>query len=96
MMPRALASYQWPGFESHLALKGFSLVTFSGFPVSSSKNNTFKFQFHLEPTDTFKRVLKNSQVLRGQPINNRSDVLTKSLVIKKRSETFRQLGSALY
>ena len=37
---------------------------YSGFPLSS-KTNTFKFQFDLERTDTFKRVHMNSQVLRG-------------------------------
>ena len=37
---------------------------YSGFPLSL-KTNTFKFQFDLERTDTFQRVLNNSQVLRG-------------------------------
>ena len=37
---------------------------YSGFPLSS-KTNTFKFQFDLERTDTFQRVLMNSLVLRG-------------------------------
>ena len=36
---------------------------YSGFPLSL-KTNTFKFQFHLERTDTFQRVLMNSLVLR--------------------------------
>ena len=31
----------------------------------TSKTNNFKFQFDLERTDTFKRVHKNSYVLRG-------------------------------
>ena len=37
---------------------------YSGFPLSL-KTNTFKFQFDLERTDTFQRVLKNSLVIRG-------------------------------
>ena len=37
---------------------------YSGFPLSL-KTNTFKFQFDLERTDTFQRVLMNSLVLRG-------------------------------
>ena len=36
----------------------------SGFPLSL-KTNTFKFQFDLECTDTFQKVLINSLVLRG-------------------------------
>ena len=37
---------------------------YSGFPLSL-KTNTFKFQFDLERTDTFQRVLMNTLVLRG-------------------------------
>ena len=37
---------------------------YSGFPLSV-KTDTFKFQFDLEGTDTFQRVLMNSLVLRG-------------------------------
>ena len=37
---------------------------YSGFPLSL-KTNTFKFQFDLERTDTFQRVLMNSLVLDG-------------------------------
>ena len=37
---------------------------YSGFPLSL-KTNTFKFQFDLERTDTFKRVHMNSSILRG-------------------------------
>ena len=37
---------------------------YSGFPLSL-KTNTFKFQFDLERTNTFQRVLMNSLVLRG-------------------------------
>ena len=37
---------------------------YSGFPLSL-KTNTSKFQFDLERTDRFQRVLKNSKVLRG-------------------------------
>ena len=46
-----------------LAPRGFS----PGTPVfpSLKNTNTFKFQFDLERTDTFQRVLMNSLVLRG-------------------------------
>ena len=37
---------------------------YSGFPLSL-KTNAFKFQFDLERTDTFQRVVMNSLVLRG-------------------------------
>ena len=37
---------------------------YSGFPLSL-KTNTCKFQFDLERTDTFQRVLMNSLVIRG-------------------------------
>ena len=40
------------------------LSGYSDFPLSL-KTNTFKFQFDLERTDTFQRVLMNSLVLRG-------------------------------
>ena len=69
----------WPGFESRrrrhklcglslllvlsLAPRGFSSGT-SVFRFSF-KTNTCKFQFDLERTDMFQRVLNNSQVLRG-------------------------------
>ena len=45
------------------APNGFTLGT-PGFPLSS-QTNTFKFQFDLERTNTFKRLLKNSEVPRG-------------------------------
>ena len=67
----------WPGFESwrrrHMWVEfvvGSLLCSerffsgYSGFPLSS-KTNTSKFQFDLERTDTFQRVLMNSLVLRG-------------------------------
>ena len=68
----------WPRFESwRHAICGLSLFVvgslpfserffseYSGFPLSL-KTNTFKFQFDLERTDTFQRVLMNSLVLRG-------------------------------
>ena len=41
-----------------------SFLRISGFPLSL-KTNTSKFQFDLERTDRFQRVLKNSKVLRG-------------------------------
>ena len=43
----------------------FSEQFFSGFPLLS-KTNISKFQFDLERTDTFKRVHRNSKVLRGR------------------------------
>ena len=46
-----------------LAPRGF-FSGYSGFPLSL-KTNTFKFQFDLERTDTFQRVLMNSLVIRG-------------------------------
>ena len=59
----------WPGFESwrrrHLWVEFVvrSLLTplFSGYSVFplSLKTNTSKFQFDLEHTDAFQRVLKN-------------------------------------
>ena len=67
----------WPGFKSlrrrHMWVEFVvgSLPCcerffsgYSGFPLSL-KTNTFKFQFDLERTDTFQRVLMNSLVLRG-------------------------------
>ena len=67
----------WPRFESwrrrHMWVEFVagslpcSERFFSGyscFPLSL-KTNTFKFQFDLERTDTFQRVLMNSLVLRG-------------------------------
>ena len=76
-MVRALTSHQYglglnPGVDAicglslllvlSLAQRGFSTDT----PVFSSlKTNTFKFQFDLERTDTFQRVLMNSLVIRG-------------------------------
>ena len=67
----------WPGFESwrrrHMwvAMVVGSLLcserffsSFSGFPLSI-KTNAFKLHFHLERTDTFQLVVKNSLVLRG-------------------------------
>ena len=67
----------WPGFKSwrrcHMwfefvvgSLPCFErfFSRYSGFPLSL-KTNTFKFQFDLERTDTFQRVLMNSLVLRG-------------------------------
>ena len=70
----------WPGFVSwrrrHMWVEfvvGFLPCTkrfFSGyfaFPFSF-KTNTFKFQFDLEPTDMFQRVLNNSQVFVGKQI----------------------------
>ena len=66
----------WPGFESwrrrHMWVEfvvGSILCSDrfffgSGFSLSL-KTNTFKFQFDLERTDTFQRVLMNSLVLRG-------------------------------
>ena len=74
----ALASHQCgpglnPGFGTICGLS-FLLVLllqsdrffsgYSGFPLSL-KTNTSKFQFDLERTDRFQRVLKNSKVLRG-------------------------------
>ena len=72
---RALASHQCgagstPGVD---AICGLSLLLvlscferffsrYSGFPLSS-KTNTFKFQFDLERTDTFKRVHTNKYLL---------------------------------
>ena len=70
---RVLASHQCgPGFKSrrrsHMWVEfvfGSLLCPerffsgYSGFPLSS-KTNTSKFQFDLEPTDTFKRVHMNS------------------------------------
>ena len=62
----------WPGFKSWRRRRmwvefvvGFRLCSekfFSGYSVFplSLKTNTFKFQFDLERTDTFKRVHKNS------------------------------------
>ena len=61
----------WPGFESRcrrhmwvefvvgslLCSEGF-FSGYSGVPLSL-KTNTFKFQFDLERTDKFQRVLKN-------------------------------------
>ena len=62
----------WPGFGSwrrrHMWVEFVvdSLLCserffsgYSGFPLSL-KTNTFKFQFDLERTDTFQRVLNNS------------------------------------
>ena len=77
-MVRALASHQCgPGSNPGIdAICGLSLLLvlshaprgffsgYSGFPLSL-KTNTFKFQFDLERTDTFQRVLMNSLVLRG-------------------------------
>ena len=67
----------WPGFESwrrrHMWVEfvvgslPYSERFFSGysaFPLSL-KTSTFKFQFDLERTDTFQRVLMNSLVIRG-------------------------------
>ena len=67
----------WPGFESwcrrHMWVEfvvGSLLCSerffsgYSGFPLSL-KTNTFKFQFDLERTDTFQRVLMNSLVICG-------------------------------
>ena len=67
----------WPGFNSrrrrHMWVE-FVVVSlpcserffsgYSGFPLSL-KTNTFKFQFDLERTDTFQRVLMDSLVVRG-------------------------------
>ena len=53
---RALASHQC-GPGSNPGVRFFS--GYSGFPLPL-KTNTFKFQFDLERTDTFKRVHKNS------------------------------------
>ena len=76
-MVRALTSHQYglglnPGVDAicglslllvlSLAQRDFSTDT----PVFSSlKTNTFKFQFDLERTDTFQRVLMNSLVIGG-------------------------------
>ena len=73
---RALASHQC-GFESwrrrhmwvefvvgSLPCSERFFSGYSGFPLSL-KTNTFKFQFDLERTDTFQRVLMNSLVIRG-------------------------------
>ena len=67
----------WPGFKSRrrrhmwvefivgsLPCSERFFSGCSGFPLSS-KTNTSKFQFDLERTETFKRALKNSKVLRG-------------------------------
>ena len=67
----------WPGFKSrhrHQMWVEFVVGSlpcserffsgYSGFPLSL-KTNTFKFQFDLERTDTFQRVLMNSLVIRG-------------------------------
>ena len=63
----------WPGFESCRRHMWVEFVVgslpcserfFSGFPLSL-KTNTFKFQFDLERTDTFQRVLMNFLVIRG-------------------------------
>ena len=67
----------WPGFKSRrrrhmwvefivgsLPCSERFFSGYSGFPLSS-KTNTSKFQFDLERTETFKRALKNSKVLRG-------------------------------
>ena len=67
----------WPGFKSRrrrhmwveivvgsLPCSERFFSGYSGFPLSL-KTNTFKFQFDLECTDTFPRVLINSLVLRG-------------------------------
>ena len=67
----------WPGFKSRrrrhmwvefvvgsLPCSERFFSGYSGFPLSL-KTNTFKFQFDLERTDTFQRVLMNSLVLRG-------------------------------
>ena len=76
-MVRALTSHQYgPGSNPSVdAICGLSLLLVlslvqRGFspdtPVFSSlKTNTFKFQFDLERTDTFQRVLMNSLVIRG-------------------------------
>ena len=68
---RALTSYQCgPGSNPGVyAICGMSLLLVlslapRGFSLSL-KTNTFKFQFDLERTDTFQRVLMNSLVLRG-------------------------------
>ena len=67
----------WPEFESwHQCHMWVEFVVgslpcskrffsgYSGFPLSL-KTNTFKFQFDLERTDTFQRVVMNSLVLCG-------------------------------
>ena len=69
----------WPGFESwcrrHMWVefvvgsllcseRFFSRYSRTGFPLSL-KTSTFKFQFDLERTDTFQRVLMNSLVICG-------------------------------
>ena len=67
----------WPGFESwrrHHVWVEFVVGSlpcserffsgYFGFPLSL-KTNTFKFQFDLERTDTFQRVLMSSLVIRG-------------------------------
>ena len=59
----------WPGFESwrrrHMWVE-FVVVFLRVLRFSPLlKTNTFKFQFDLERTDTFQRVLMNSLVLRG-------------------------------
>ena len=74
---RARLSPMWPGFESwrrrhmwvefvvgSLPCSERFFSGYSGFPLSL-KTNTSKFQFDLERTDRFERVLKNSKVLRG-------------------------------
>ena len=74
----ALLPSMWPGFESWRRRHNVGWVCcwfsplhqevfFSGYFGSplSFKNNTFKFQFDLERTDMFQRVLNNSQVFRG-------------------------------
>ena len=51
--------------------------------VTVLKTNTFKFQFDLECTDTFQRVLMNSLVIRGYTNYNLQYNLQNSLVIYK-------------
>ena len=78
-MVRALASHHCgPGSNPGVdAMCGLSLLLvlslicserffsgYSGFPLSL-KTNIFKFQFDLELTNTFQRVLINSLVLHG-------------------------------
>ena len=70
----------WPGFESwrrrhmwvefvvgSLPCSERLFSGYSGFPLSL-KTNTFKFQFDLERTEMFQRVLMNSLVLVGKQI----------------------------
>ena len=54
-------------FTSHRCSPGWGpgIDAICGLSLLLVFSKSFKFQFDLEPTDTFQRVLNNSQVLRG-------------------------------